>query len=191
MLIAWQSGRARRTVFPMLAFLKFVGLLNAAIWLGALLFASFVVLPVFFSPEVTPALMHRYYSGRIAEIVLRRLVWVQLVCGGIALLHYFGEWLYAGKPLPRFAAGSVVAMLLFVSIGGFWLQPQMERWHLLKYASNTTPVQRADAAKKFSRWHGVSQVINLLVVAGVIVHFVRHANMPAATKFSRGGRGAN
>lgn len=172
----------------MLAFLRFVGILNAAIWLGALVFASFVVLPVFFSPEVTPGLVHRYYSGRIAALVLHRVFILQLVCGAVALIHFAAEHLYAGKVLPRFAVGTVVAMMLITAAGGFLLQPKMDRWHLIKYAANTVPNQRAEAARKFGIWHGVSQVTNLLILTGVFIHFARQANTPAPTKFSRGAR---
>jgi Domain of unknown function (DUF4149) len=174
----------------MLAFLKFVGVLNAALWLGAIVFTSFVILPIFFSPEVTPGLVHKYYAGRIAQLVVQRLFWLQLICGLIALLHYGMEHLYAGKVLPRFAVSSVVAIVVLVAAGGFLLQPKMDRWHLVKYATNTQPAQRAEAAKKFGLWHGVSQIGNLLILAGVFVHFVRQANAPTPTKFSRGPRGA-
>lgn len=172
----------------MLGFLKFVGLFNAAMWLGSLVFASFIALPAFFSPEVTPGLVHRYYSGRIAEIVLHRLFWTQLVCAVIALVHYLAEWLYAGKPLSKFSVGLVVVMLGIIAVGGFWLEPKMSRWHVVKYATNTTAVQKAEAAKQFGRWHGISRAFNLLVVFGVFIHFVRHSNAPATTKFPRAAR---
>ena len=172
----------------MLGFLRFVGLFNAAIWLGSLLFASFIVLPVFFSPEVTPALVHRYYSGRIAEIVLHRLFWTQLVCVGIAILHYIAEWLYAGKPLSKGSVGSLAVILAIVALGGFWLEPKMARWHLVKYASNTTPAQKAEAAKSFGRWHGASRVLNLVVVVGALVHFVRQSSPAPSSKIPRPAR---
>ena len=69
-------------------FLKWVGLLNAAIWLGATLFFTFAVGPAFFSEKTWAlfgwpqnVLAAKYYAGAVAQVVLERYFLMQHLCG--------------------------------------------------------------------------------------------------------------
>jgi len=52
-----------------------------------------------------------------------------------------------------------------------------------KYGASTQPEIREAANRSFRAWHGVSQVVNLLVVTGLAVYLWRAANPSDPTRF--------
>jgi hypothetical protein len=166
----------------MQALLRFAGILNAAIWLGAGIAVSFVVLPVLFTPAVTPGLMPKFHAGRLAELVLNRYLVLQLVCATVALLHLYAERRQTGRPADRKSVSLLVGLLTLAAFGTFWLAPKMERLHLEKYAVNRTAEQQAAASRQFAGWHGVSQAANLVMLAGVLFHFWKTAKVPSSAR---------
>ena len=160
-------------------FLRWVGIVNAAIWFGASIFLV-VALTAIFSPEMiklfteagdaTPA--HKFYSGAVANAVFHRYFALQYVCGIIAIFHLVAEKLYLGRALSWLGIG-LVGMLLFVALaGGLGLQPRMEKLRAEKY-SNVSAEQKAKADHSFNTLHAVSECINLFVMAGLLVHLLR------------------
>ena len=154
----------------MTVFLRFIGLLNAAVWCGSAIFVT-VGLPAVFSPElkrlITPA-----GTGYAAEFVIARYFAVQYWCAGIALLHLLAEWFYFGKPLRRLNLGIILTVLLLALLGGLWAQPKMRVWHVIKYFGRS-PEAQAQAAKSFAAWHAASMTTNLLVIAGLVWYLWR------------------
>lgn len=174
----------------MLSVLRFAGIVNAAIWLGAAVFLTFVAGPALFSTEVLE-LLPRYHAGRVAQVLLGRYFIFQQVCGGLAVLHLLAEWLYAGRNPRRFGL-SLLAVLVGLGLaGGLGLQPRMKQLHSVKYAASATPVQRAAAGKSFRLWHGVSQATNLLLLGGVLLYFWRTVNAAIPTRIGGNLRRAN
>jgi len=159
----------------MLGLLRFIGTVNAAIWLGAAIFLTFAAGPAFFSGEMLQV-MPRYHAGRAAQIVLERYFNLQLVCSLIAVAHLAAEWFYAGRAparVQRLLLGGIVGLTL---LGGWWMQPKLKSLHAIMYAPNTTEVQKAAAKRRFGMWHGVSQTANLLLTAGALVYFWQTTN---------------
>ncbi len=154
----------------MLIFLRFVGLTNAAIWLGALAFFTVGAGPAFFSDEML-RLLGRPYAGAAAQIVLERYFNLQVLCASIALIHAIAEHLYSGKPAARFSLILLPILLAIALLGRYVVEPKMKQLHLQMYALQTTPDQKAAAKRTFGMIHGTSQVGNLLVVAGVLAYF--------------------
>ena len=113
-----------------------------------------------------------YYSGGVAQILFRRYFVVQYVCGAVAMLHLLAEKLYLGRALPRFGSALVLGMLGFGLIGGLWLEPRMEGLRQTRYFGQTQE-QKETARHSFGLWHGLSQVANLFVISGLLVHLVR------------------
>jgi hypothetical protein len=68
-------------------------------------------------------------------------------------------------------------------VGGYWLQPKLKALHVTKYGVNTAPEIREAAGRAFKAWHGVSQVVNVLVVGGLAVYLWRAANPSDPTRF--------
>ena len=171
------------------AVLRFVGIVNAAVWFGAAIFLTFAAGPAFFSAEMLD-LLPRYHAGRAAQIVLARYFILQQVCGGIAVAHLLLEWLYAGRQPGRFGLWLLSLMVAVGLAGGLWLQPKLKHLHAVKYAPDTTTAQKAEAGKAFGAWHGVSQTANLLLTAGVLLYFWRTVNASAVPRLAKIARGA-
>ncbi len=173
--------------WAVLSTLRFFGIVNAAIWLGAAVFLTFVAGPAIFSPAMLEVLP-RYHAGRVAQILLGRYFILQHICGAVAVLHLVAEWLYAGRNPRRFGLWLLVVLVGLGLLGGFWLQPKMKDLHTVKYAANATPVQREAAGKSFGLWHGISQTMNLLMLGGVLVYFWRTVNASVPTRIGRNAR---
>lgn len=170
----------------MIGFLRFIGLLNAAVWFGAAIFFTFAAGPAVFSQDMKNLLEAKnypYFSGAIAEILINRYFKVQLICGIIALLHLLAERLYFGKSPDARSMGLLTVLLSITLIGGFWLQPKLRELHTIRYKTSTSPELRQSAQETFKTWHGVSQVINLLMIVGLGFHLWRVANPPDSTRF--------
>lgn len=157
----------------MLSFLRFLGTLNLAVWLGSAIFLTFAAGPAFFSAEML-AVMPRYHAGRAAQIILARYFHFQLVCAGIAFVQLLAGWFYAGKAPSRWQSGLLVTLLGLSLVGGFWMQPKLKDLHTVMYAPNTTQPDKDTAKRRFGMWHGVSQSANLLLTLGVIGYFWLH-----------------
>jgi hypothetical protein len=169
-----------------IGFLRFVGILNAAVWFGTAIFFSFGVGLVPFSQEMKSLLgqnNYPYFSGAIAQILLARYFDFQLACGVVAVVHLLAEWLYLGKPLRKFQVGLLVGLCSAALLGGYGLQPKLKALHATKYGMNHRPEIRLAADHSFRTWHAFSQVVNFLTVAGLTVYLWRAANPSDPTRF--------
>ena len=166
-----------------------MGILNAAVWLGAAVFFTFGTGPAPFSPEMKTLLgpnNYPYFSGAIAQILIARYFHFQLVCAIVAALHLAAEWLYLGKYPPKLQVGLLIGLCAAALAGGYWLQPKLKALHATMYGTSTRP-EMSEAAKaanrSFRAWHGVSQVVNLLLVGGLAAYLWRAANPSDPTRF--------
>jgi hypothetical protein len=176
--------------------LRWVGLLNAAVWFGASLVFTFVIAPAFFSPEMRQILGEQgasyVYSGRLAAVVQARYFVLQHWCGAIAILHFLAEWVYLGKPMQKISLGLLLGMFSLGLIGGLWMQPKIAGLHRAKYSVQSSPDQKAQAAKSLKAWHGSAAIANLLVLGALAVYFARinqsgnGTRFVSATKFTPG-----
>ena len=175
----------------MSGFLRFIGTINAAIWFGAGIFFAAVVLPAVFSEDMRKVLgssAYPYYSGAVALILFKRFFALQYICGAIALLHLFAEKLYLGRALPRLGVALVTSIFCLGLKGGFWLQPHMEHLRQAMYFGPSQE-QREKARHSFGLWHGLSELVNLAVLGGLLIYIVHvtrpeeHVRYGGATKF--------
>jgi hypothetical protein len=148
-------------------FIRFIGTINAAVWLGSAVFVT-IGLPVVFSPEIG-RYIQRPYVGIVAENVLARFTVVQYWCAGIAILHMLGEYFLAGRRPSRLIVGILVVLSSFALVSGRWLQPKMSHLHYVKYWG-TLQTDREEADKSFRKLHGCSQAANLLVIVGLVIY---------------------
>jgi hypothetical protein len=166
--------------------LRFVGLMNAAVWLGSAVFFTVGAGPAVFSQDMKDLLganNYPYFSGAIAQVIMARYFHLQLVCGIVALLHALAEWLYLGRPPRKFGLGLLVGLIALGLVGGFWLQPKIKELHTAKYAVNIPSAVQAAKAKSLRVWHGATQTANLLVLAGLAVYLWRVAHPISTTRF--------
>jgi hypothetical protein len=160
--------------------LRFVGILNAAVWCGSAIFLT-IGLPALFSPELkkllTPAGV-----GFAAEAVFERFYILQYCCGVIAILHLAAEWFYCGRPVRRLNLALLVGLLAVALAGGEVAQPRMRALHEIKYFGKTAQ-QQQDAAKEFAFWHATSQIVNLFVMTGLVFYLWSVSAPPESTRF--------
>ena len=174
----------------MIGFLRCVGVLNAGVWFGSAIFFTFVVGPGIFSGDMKTLLENYYpaYSGKIAQIFIARYFTLQLICGIIALLHLMGENLYFGRSPRKIWLGLVVGLFALSLAGGLWLQPKLKELHRIKYSTTESVELRRLAGDSFKTWHGISQLMNLLMIAGLGVHLCWVGAREEDQRFSGGGK---
>ena len=156
----------------MVSFLRFIGAVNAAVWLGSSIFMTFFAGPAFFSAEMLDVLQHRFYAGRAAQILLSRYFTLHCVCATIAAAHLLAGWFYGGRRMTRFTIGLWTVITALILFGGFYVQPKLKKMHQTMYYGSTAQ-QQTEAAQSFRVWHATSQAANLIVTLGVLVFFWR------------------
>lgn len=158
----------------MTGLLRFIGLVNAAVWFGAALFFTIAVGPAFFSDEMlaifgsAQAPYSRAWAGLVAMVVLKRYFLWHYVCAAIGLVHLLAEAAYLGRPLARWRTGLLLGIAVLGLSGGLWMQPKLKELHTAKYNPQLKAEERAQAGVSFAVWHGVSQATNLLMTAGLL-----------------------
>lgn len=164
----------------MSVFLRIVGIVNAAIWFGAGTFFAVGVLPGIFSQDLHHIFGdtgYPYYSGAVALALFKRFFILQYICGAVALLHFFAEKLYLGRPFSSLGTALVIVIFVLGLIGGFWLQPKMEDLRQTMY-SNAPVEQKEKARHAFGFWHGISETANVLIIGGLLIHLLRVTRPP-------------
>jgi hypothetical protein len=165
--------------------LRFVGLVNAAIWFGGCVFFTFAAAPAIFQPEMK-RLLQDYNTGVVASLMQERYFAFQVVCGLIALAHALLEWLLR-RPDPRRLPVGLLAVLCAISFAGaFWFQPRIKALHQVRYTAPTL-LEREQARATFRRWHGLSQGLNLVLLGGLVFYLWRAATPVADPPFLRSG----
>ena len=171
-----------------LVFLRLIGIINAAVWLGASVTFVCAVIPAFFSSAML-RLLPLSHAGAAGLIVAQHCFVLQYFCGVIALGHLAAEWLYAGKPIQRWPTYLVGGLLGLALLGGQVLQPRLQRLHLEMYGVRSSPQQRARAGAAFRSWQVAIHAANMLTIFGLATYVwqVTSAGMAArfvgATKF--------
>jgi uncharacterized membrane protein YjgN (DUF898 family) len=164
----------------MIGVLRIVGLLNVAVWLGASVFFTLAVGPAFFSESML-RLLGRPHAGAAAQLVLERYFIMHQICAGVALLHLVGEGVYLGRMIHRWTLGLLLVLLGFSLVAGYIIQPQLRSLHLTMYRPGLAVEEQETAGRSFRILHGVSQLINLAMLAGVLVYVVRLTKAPTET----------
>ncbi len=172
----------------MAGILRFVGLMNAAVWLGATVFFIFGAEPVSGSREMKELLTPKnfpYYSVAIGQLVAARYYQLHLACSLLAVLHAVAEWLYFGKYLRKPWLGLLAALVAAGLLTGCALQPRLREWHAVSYAANARPDQRAAAAHLFVTWQYVFRGLNIALAGGLACFLWRLANPQESARLLR------
>jgi Domain of unknown function (DUF4149) len=169
-----------------IGFLRLIGLLNSALWLGTAVFFTFGISRVTSSGSMRSLLgatNYPYFSVAIAQVLVARYFWWQCGCSLVAVLHVAAEWLYFGKVPRRFWLGLLAGLVALNLLGALWLTPHLKEWHTMQYALNASPQRQEAAGRTFNAWQRVFQAFNLMTVAGVAIYFLRIANPPDPARF--------
>ncbi|HWD92807.1 MAG TPA: DUF4149 domain-containing protein [Verrucomicrobiae bacterium] len=161
--------------------------MNAAVWLGTVIFFTFGAEPACFSADMHAALGatgDSYFPGAIAGVVMSRYYHVTLACGVVALLHLLAEWGYMGRPTRKFSFALVAGLFLLTLIGSNAIQPSLTRLNRKHYTA-TQPADRESAAKSFHLLHATSRVFALLIIGGLIIYVWRVGSPSDTLRFVR------
>lgn len=151
----------------MLGFLRLIGILNAAVWVGTVIFFTFAAGPAFFSDDMIQ-LLGRPHAGAAAQVVVYRYFIVQQWCAGIALAHLIAEWLYSGRPFARLTLLLLMTLFIISILGAYVMHPKLKELHLRKYSPQTSLEVKNSASRSFRILHATSSVLNLFVIGGVL-----------------------
>ncbi len=80
--------------------------------------------------------------------------------------------------------GILAGLLALAIFSGSYIQPKLKQLHVMMYAVQTTAHQKAEAKTSFGRWHGVSQVMNLLALGGVLVYYWTLTSSPSTGRYN-------
>ena len=169
-------------------FLRFLGLFNAAVWVGGSVFFSFLAAPVFFTPEIK-SLTPPPVNGLVAQAMLGRYFTLHILCGIVAVVHLLLEWLYSGGRFPKRTIAIVCVLLGLALIGGKFINPKLAGYHQqkhqfqLKSEGDPPMIEKTElkvdvvqnAKWKFTVWHGVAQIVNLAMLILLTWRFWRLA----------------
>lgn len=164
----------------MLLVLRIIGVFNAAIWLGSAVFFTLGVAPGIFSEEMR-RVFGAYYTGVIGQNLIGRYFTVNLICCGIAFLHFFAEIIYTGKPFRRFTFSLLIGVLSLGLLGAYVFSPKLKEVHRIKYLGEVA--ERPAAEQQFSRLHAVSSIGNILSLIALVIYTWQVTNPPDYTRF--------
>ena len=167
----------------MIGLLRFVGLINAAVWFATALLVILAVEPAATSSNMLDLLSQRnfpYFSVAVSHVIIARFVQLYLFCSVIALVHLTAEWLYLGKYPHRVWVGFVVCLGLIGVVQNYWLLPKLKAWHYLRSGLQTRN-QMADRSYRYG--HMLFESINLLAVGGLGLYLWRVGHPPDPARF--------
>jgi len=175
----------------MTGLLRFVGLLNAAVWLGAGFFCSTALLVALNSKEAVSLIGASYFeqvAGGLTQIIFARLFHLQVLCAIVAWLHMAGEWLYLGRIPRRFWAGLLGGLFILCLVGSLWITPKLIQLQRVSRSPAISEQARSIAARSFQTWNAVFQAVNVILIGGVGLYFWRLGNPQDEPRFVMPGK---
>lgn len=169
----------------MIAFLRFIGLMNAAVWLGTAVFFFLGAGPACVSHRMQALLgagNYPFYSVAVQQVVLSRYFIFLSVSATIALLHLMVEWVYMGRPPRQFSLVLLGGLIMLVLFGGIIVKPRLESLHRARY-TQSPPAQRVSATQWFRVWNAGFQFVNVLMIGGLVVYVWNAANRSDTPRF--------
>lgn len=181
----------------MILVLRFIGVMNAAIWFGSAVFVLLTA-PSFFSEAVQSTPLGKFWPGVMVQFLFARFFHLQCMCGAIAVIHQLAEWVYLGRMLQKWLLGLLGAIILFGLVDGLIIAPKCRSLNLIRYGltdkyvpGRYTSEERLRASESFAGWHRASVIgsmtamLGLAVVFWKVVHSGDGARFISANKFRR------
>ncbi len=172
------------TVMTVIRFLRFVGMANAAVWLGAAVFLVLGVEPGVYSTEMLEHLkkpFYDYFSLVLDALMRTQFLYFSVVCGAVALLHLMAEWLYLGRRVPRLTLGLVLVIISLVLLNCVWLRSHISALHEARFKAQPTAVQ--EIQQSFARWKRVSTATDVLTIGCLALYLWRVAREDTPLNF--------
>ena len=175
----------------MIRFLRFAGVLIAGVWLGALVFHTFVAGPALnsaaaqqvFGPNFFP-----YAAPATAQLLTKWYFFLGTICALFALVHLFAENLYMGRGVPRRWLALLLTVVVLNVLGAAWLNPKLTRLHNDHHRRDAATSVRDSAAAAFNTWHGVFQAMNVFMLGSVAALLWRTSNPTDTPRYVSSGK---
>jgi len=153
----------------MSSILRYVEFLSLGIWLGGIIFLSFVVAPGAFA-----TLGSRDQAGALVGLALGRMHVLGIVCGMIFLVARGAMSLLAGRGLSALLAPAallVILMLLLTGVSQYGVSPRMAHLRQQMVSVDRTPEDNPPRIE-FNRLHRTSVRLEVAVLlAGLAALF--------------------
>jgi hypothetical protein len=159
-----------------IAFLRFIGLMNAAVWFGAVVVFAALISPALASPEIVDLFgvarspMPAAYAGLVGELVIAKFVWIHFICGGVAAVHLLVEWLYTGKAIRTLILYLAMLLITMGLLNGLILYPKMQDLHRTRYNRTVPAEKQLKAATMFSGLRQATEIIHWIMVGGLLLY---------------------
>lgn len=153
----------------MITFLRFVGVMNAAVWLGGSAFQLLAVAP-FFATPASRWLLGDLHAGGVGLMLWHRFYTLQYLCLGVSVLHHAAEWVYIGRPMARLNAILLGVILALSLLGDQTLQRAVTPAHWTRGNTHASPQDRARAERVYPLWTTAWEVTNGLLCALVLLN---------------------
>jgi hypothetical protein len=179
-----------------IAFLRFIGLMNAAVWLGAVVVYAALISPALVSSEMLDVFggtrnpMAPAYRGLAVEIVAGKFHWIHFICSGVAAFHLLVEWLFTGKAIRTLMLYLATTMIVLGLANGLLLHHKMKELHRIRYKYQPPPPTKeqveikAKAATMFDALQTATEVIHWIMVAGLVVYLWKTATPGEQPRFN-------
>jgi len=129
-----------------------------SLWVGGMAMFTFVVTPIVFNS------FDRDMAGRIVGELFPAYFWFNLILSALALVAIVSGWLSLAKVGYRISLGLVV-LALFINVAvTFKLHPDVRAVKLAIHSFSDATAD-TDLLARFRKLHGVSAVLNLVVLA--------------------------
>ena len=160
-----------------MVFLRFVHLFTFIFWYGTLLYFTFIQAPILFKA------LPRQLFGEVQSHLFPAYYLISYICGALLVVTY-----HLLHPLKDYVPQDCVKitalclMLLFSLAQGLWIGPKVAALRVERQAAEQSlrpgSGQTADQAqaealsKEFRKAHGLSSLLNLVVIIAGTVYFV-------------------
>jgi hypothetical protein len=167
--------------------IRFIGLLNAAVWLGAAVFFTLAARPAFLSAEML-SFLPRAHASRAAGVMLDHYFVLQQWCAGVALAHLLLEYVLSGRYMGGWVLGLLPAMLGVSVAGGRWLAPALHELQRVNYSALAAAAEKADAASRLTALNVGFEVVNALVILALLYYLWRLSRPANGPRFATLGQ---
>ncbi len=139
----------------MVSVLHFIHLLSVVVWIGSIIFFSFIAAPAIFK------MLPRETAGDVVGKIFPQYYKIGSFCGvfAIASLLFLSE----GSPPDNWRLVALGLMTLLTFFSAFRIGPKVRRLKAdLRAAEEGT--DREEKQQQFSRLHGFSMILNMIVL---------------------------
>jgi len=159
-----------------IAFLRFIGLMNSAVWFGAVVVFAALISPALASSEIVDLFggarnpMSPAYAVLAGEVIITKFVWIHFICGGITAVHLLVEWLYTGKAIRSLILYLAMLLITLGLLNGLILYPKMKELHRTRYTRGIEPARQQKATSMFSSLQQATEIIHWIMVGGLLIY---------------------